>query len=101
LRIDRERHDARLSTDSDHPHQSKEGDVNDEKNKRVPLLLWPFYAIWRLVAFILEITGRIIGVVLGLLFLILGLLVSLTVIGAVVGVPLIILGMLLILRGLF
>ena len=75
--------------------------MNDEKKKRVPLLLWPFYAIWRLVALILEITGRIIGVVLGLLFLILGLLVSLTVIGAVVGVPLIILGMLLILRGLF
>jgi len=75
--------------------------VTDKKEKRVPFLLWPFYAIWRLVAFILEVTGRIIGVVLGLVLLILGLLVSLTVIGAVVGVPLIILGMLLILRGLF
>ena len=75
--------------------------MTDKKEKRVPFLLWPFYAIWRLVAFILEVTGRIIGVVLGLVLLILGLLVSLTVIGAVVGVPLIILGMLLILRGLF
>jgi hypothetical protein len=80
----------------------KEENVNDEREKRkVPLLLWPFYAIWRLVAFILEITGRIVGVVLGLVLLILGLTVSLTVIGAVVGVPLMILGMLLILRGLF
>ncbi|MBS3783590.1 MAG: hypothetical protein KGY78_04020 [Anaerolineae bacterium] len=75
--------------------------MTDERERKVPWLLWPFYAIWRLVAFILEMTGRLIGVVLGLVFLIVGLLVSLTVIGAVVGVPLIILGMLLILRGLF
>jgi hypothetical protein len=75
--------------------------MSDEKEKKVPLLLWPFYAIWRLVALILEFTGRLLGVVLGLVLLIVGLLVSLTVIGAVVGVPLMILGMLLILRGLF
>jgi hypothetical protein len=78
-----------------------EGEMTDEKEKKVPWLLWPFYAIWRLVALILEFTGRVIGVVLGLVLLIVGLLVSVTVIGAVVGVPLIILGMLLILRGLF
>jgi len=72
-----------------------------EKTKRVPILLWPFYAIWRLVALILEFTGRLIGVVLGLVLFILGLLVSLTIIGAVVGIPLIILGLLLILRSLF
>lgn len=79
----------------------REKNVTEERTKRIPVLLWPFYAIWRLVAFVLEIIGRIIGVILGLVMLILGLLVSLTVIGAVVGVPLIILGMLLILRGLF
>jgi len=72
-----------------------------EKEKKLPVLLWPFYAIWRLVAFILEITGRLLGVILGLILLIVGLLVSLTVVGAIVGVPLMILGMLLILRGLF
>lgn len=72
-----------------------------EKTKRVPILLWPFYAFWRLVALILEITGRLIGVVLGLVLFIFGLLVSLTIIGAVVGIPLIILGLLLILRSLF
>jgi hypothetical protein len=75
--------------------------MSEKEEKRVPVLLWPFYAIWRLVAFILEITGRLIGVVLGLVLLIPGLLVSLTVVGAVVGIPLMILGMLLILRGLF
>jgi hypothetical protein len=75
--------------------------MTDEQEKKVPLLLWPFYAIWRLVAFVLELTGRVLGVVLGLVLLIVGIVVSLTVIGAVVGVPLMILGMLLILRGLF
>lgn len=75
--------------------------MTEEEKKRVPVLLWPFYAIWRLVAFILEITGRLIGVILGLVLLIVGLLVSLTVVGAIIGIPLMILGMLFILRGLF
>jgi len=80
----------------------KENIMTDEKKtEKVPLLLWPFYAIWRLVALILEITGRVLGVILGLVLLTVGLLVSLTVIGAVIGIPLMILGMLLMLRGLF
>ena len=47
-------------------------------------LLWPFEALWRLVAFILELTGRLVAVVLGLVLIIVGVLVSLTVVGAVV-----------------
>ena len=77
------------------------GPVTEEKDRSVPLLLMPFYAIWRCLAFILVATGRLMGVILGLVILMVGLLVSLTVIGAVVGVPLMILGFLLILRGLF
>jgi len=72
----------------------------DEK-RRVPYFLWPFYAVWRLLSFILEMTGRLVGVVLGLVLLIVGLVVSLTVIGAVVGVPLMIVGLLLMVRCLF
>lgn len=75
--------------------------TREKESKQVPVLLWPFYAIWRLVAFILEITGRVLGVILGLVFLILGTLLSLTLVGAVLGIPLMILGMLLMLRGLF
>jgi len=62
---------------------------------------WPFYALWRLVTFILELTGRILGVVLGLVLVIAGIVISLTVVGAVIGVPLALLGFLLIARGLF
>ena len=75
--------------------------ANESEKRKVPLLLWPFFAIWRLLTFILEMTGRLVGVILGLVLLIVGLVISLTVIGAVVGVPLMILGLLLILRCLF
>jgi len=75
-----------------------------EKGKErghVPWFLWPFYALWRLLSFILELTGRVVGVILGLVLVIVGIVVSLTVVGAIVGVPLAILGLLLIVRGLF
>ena len=68
---------------------------------RTPWILWPFVALWRLVAMIVEFTGRIVAVVLGAVLMIVGIIVSLTIIGAVVGIPLAILGLLLVLRGLF
>jgi hypothetical protein len=67
----------------------------------VPILLWPFWAIWRLVVLIIELTGRLIGAVLGLVLMIVGVVVSLTIVGAIIGIPLIIFGFLLILRSLF
>jgi hypothetical protein len=72
-----------------------------DSGKRVPWLLWPFYAIWRILELILQITGRLLGVILGLLLVIAGVVLSLTVVGAVVGVPLANLGLLLMVRGLF
>ena len=71
------------------------------ENKSVPWYLWPFWAIWRLLTIIVELTGRLIAVVLGLVLMVIGTLISLTVIGAVIGIPLIIIGFLLVLRGLF
>jgi hypothetical protein len=70
-------------------------------DRRVAWYLWPFHALWRLLGSILELTGRVVGVVLGLVLLILGIVISLTVVGAVVGAPLAILGLLLVVRGLF
>ncbi|NPV78154.1 MAG: hypothetical protein HPY59_17475 [Anaerolineae bacterium] len=72
-----------------------------KKEKRVPLLLWPFWLIWKLVIFIIEFTGRVVGAVLGLVLMIAGIVVSLTVVGAIIGIPLIIFGFMLILRCLF
>ena len=70
-------------------------------NKRTPWILWPFVAIWRLLTWILEITGRLVAILLGCVFMIVGVIVSLTIVGAVVGVPIAIFGFLLVMRGLF
>jgi len=69
--------------------------------KRTPWFLWPFVALWRLVSGILIVTGRLVAVVLGLVFVLVGALLSATVVGAIVGVPLILFGGLLVVRGLF
>ena len=72
-----------------------------EDKRKVPWYLWPFWAIWGLVTWILKLTGRVVAIVLGLVLMIVGVLISLTVIGAIVGVPLLLFGLLLVFRGLF
>jgi hypothetical protein len=72
-----------------------------ENKRRVPLLLWPFKAIWDLVVWIVSLTGRLIAVVLGLVFLLVGGILTATVIGAIIGIPLAIFGFMLIMRGLW
>jgi len=58
-------------------------------------------ALWRLVTFILEMTGRFVAILLGFVLMAVGVLVSLTVVGAVVGIPVALFGLLLVFRGLF
>jgi hypothetical protein len=67
----------------------------------VPWIFWPFVAVWRLLAAILNLTGRLLGVILGVVLLVVGLVLSVTVIGAVVGIPLMVVGLLLVIRSLF
>ncbi len=75
---------------------------NSHRHHRgIPILLWPFWLIWRLFFGIVEFTGRIVGAILGLVLMIAGLLVSLTVVGLIIGVPLMIFGFLLLLRSIF
>jgi len=69
--------------------------------KRIPWYLWPLTAIWKLLAVIVEMTGRFVAMILGIVLIIVGVLVSLTFIGAIVGVPLAIVGLLLFLKGIF
>ena len=68
---------------------------------KVVWYLWPFVALWRLLAFILELTGRILGLALVIVGIVLSLTLSLTVVGAIVGIPLAIFGLMLMVRGLF
>ncbi len=67
----------------------------------VPWFLWPFYAVWRLVTFILNATGRLLCAVLGIALMVVGSTVTLTIVGAPLGIPLVLLGVLLLVRALF
>ena len=77
------------------------GTMQPKNHTKVPLIAWPFWAIGQLVKTILSLTGRLLGVVIGFLLVVVGFLISLTVVGAVVGIPLAGLGILLVIRGLF
>jgi hypothetical protein len=75
--------------------------MSRKQSRRVPFLLWPFYALWRLVTFVLLTTGRLLCVLLGLILVAVGVAVTLTVLGAPLGVPLALLGFLLLARAIF
>lgn len=75
--------------------------MNDTSESGVPWLLWPFYAIWKVLTLILNITGRIICALLGLGLMVAGVAVSLSVVGAPLGIPLAAFGFLLAVRALF
>ena len=67
----------------------------------VPWYLWPFVALWKLITTVVEMTGRLVALILGLVFILVGMLISLTIVGGIVGIPLAIVGILLFLRGIF
>ena len=71
------------------------------ESKRTPWFLWPFVAIWNLITWILKLTGRLVAGILGLVFMIVGAILTVTVVGAVVGIPLIIFGFALMVRSIF
>jgi hypothetical protein len=75
--------------------------MTEKKGSKIPWYLWPFTAIWKLLATIVEMTGRFVAMVLGILLIIVGIIVSLTIVGAIIGIPLAVVGLLLLLRGMF
>ena len=72
-----------------------------DSDRNVPILLWPFYAIWRLVTLVLELVGRMLCAVLGLAIIAAGVVITISVVAAPIGIPLAIFGFLLIVRALF
>ena len=67
----------------------------------VPILLWPFYAIWRLLTFVLEMVGRLLCAVIGLGLMVAGTAIAITVLAAPVGIPIAAVGFLLVIRAIF
>jgi hypothetical protein len=72
-----------------------------ENSNPVPWYLWPFWAVWRLLAWIVSLTGRLIAIILGLALIIIGAVLCITVILLPLGIPMAIFGILLVFRGLF
>ena len=75
--------------------------MTTQSKRQTHWVLWPFIAIWKLLSIIVEMTGRFVAMVLGIVLIIIGVVVSLTIIGAIIGVPVAIVGLLLFLRGIF
>lgn len=75
--------------------------TEQKRKQRIPWYLWPFWALWKLIVGIVEATGRLVAVILGLALMIVGVVISLTIVGAIIGIPLVIVGFLLVVRGLF
>ena len=67
----------------------------------MPWLLRPFAALWRLIASIVSLTGRLAAIFFGLVLMATGVVITLTVVGAVIGIPMFVFGALLIVRGLW
>jgi hypothetical protein len=79
----------------------KERYVSNRRHSRPPWFLWPFVALWDLLTFILNLTGRLAAAILGLALMIVGAALTVTLIAAPVGIPIIVFGLTLIVRGLF
>lgn len=69
--------------------------------RRVPILLWPLALVWRVVTFIGETIGILMAILLGLVLMGVGWLLISSLLGAFIGIPLFILGLLLLIRGLY
>ena len=68
---------------------------------KTPWYLWPFAALWNLIAYIISLTGRLAAVIIGLVLMLVGVILTVTIIGAIVGIPLLVVGVLLVVRGLW
>lgn len=75
--------------------------MTNPDERRVPLLLWPFYVVWLLLTAILEVVGRLLCGVLGLGLMAAGVAITITVLGAPLGIPLASVGLLLLVRAIF
>jgi len=74
---------------------------NSTTTRQVPILLWPFYAIWRFLTFILRAVGRLICALIGIGLMVAGVAVTMSIVGAPLGIPLVSLGFLLLVRAIF
>ncbi len=73
----------------------------ENQKRKTPLLLLPFVFIWSLFSFFMKLTGRLVAAIIGIVFMVVGIVLSGTLVGAPIGIPLVIFGFLLMLRSVF
>ena len=65
------------------------------------VLFFPFIALWKLISIIFELTGRLFAAIFGFILLFIGVFFTFTVVGAIIGIPLMLFGILLLIRSVF
>jgi len=75
--------------------------IADMSDRDIPILLWPFYAVWRVLTFIVEMVGRLICALIGLALMAAGTAITITVLAAPIGIPIAAVGFLLLVRAVF
>ncbi len=65
------------------------------------ILLFPFVLVWKLLALVVNLTGRLLAVTIGLAFIVVGGILCVTVIGLLPGILLGLFGLAMVIRGLF
>lgn len=79
--------------------------MNEYREKRdrgiLWVLLWPLSMVWSLASFILQVIGRILCAVVGIVIMVVGVLLVMTIGGAPLGIPLAAFGFLLLVRAIF
>jgi hypothetical protein len=69
--------------------------------RRTACIFWPVTVLLRSVTFALALAGRLAAIGLGLILMMIGLILTITIIGGAVGIPILMFGFLLVRRGLF
>ncbi|HUV15213.1 MAG TPA: hypothetical protein VMW28_01450 [Pelolinea sp.] len=73
----------------------------NDNHPSTPWFLWPFKALWDLLETIIKLTSRLVAAVIGLVFMAVGLVLTITVIASPLGIPMMVFGFLLMVRGIF
>jgi len=69
--------------------------------QNTPWLIWPFKALIDLIEGIIKLTGRLVAAAIGVAIMIVGVVLTALVITAPFGIPMIVIGFLLMVRGIF
>lgn len=75
--------------------------MNETTERPVPILLWPFYAFWKFLTFVLGVIGRLLCALLGIALMVAGVAIVMSIVAAPIGIPLTALGFLFLVRALF